>query len=133
MDDDLDLKALLNAKRLAFLAALHPRAGNLLFQTLVGKDIAKMIARDYVTLKSQTLLEYPIKKRVVRPKEVNTWVMTMGTPMKNKFHGLSIYFPRFYKPSLSYVQRSGLTVQTPKLRIAFDVRSWEECMMIVTT
>ena len=47
---------ILRKQRLAFLAAWHPRAGNRLMIRLIPKDIAKIIARDYVTLENMRVL-----------------------------------------------------------------------------
>lgn len=127
------LKEFLKAKRLAFLAAWHPRAGNALLIKLVSKNVAKLIAREYVTLATQKgkrlepdgVMRQPVVMTLMRPEQVIPLVIELGEYFPTKTPGVGMFHPQFYDPTLLYQESETIAVETPKLKLAFDVKHWE--------
>jgi hypothetical protein len=120
----VSLEGLLRDKRLAFLAAWHHRAGNPLMRRCIPKDVAKKIAKEYVTLETQRKRLPDRHRPLVLPfLELSKFVFDLGPETRTRNRAL-LYYPSWYDRSLSYQSCHHLNTTTPSMKIAFDVTAW---------
>ena len=118
MDDGPTMLRLLAAKRVAFLMAWHPTLGaDAPISKVVSKDIARLIAREYLTLESQRFVHPWYKKHTV-----------ISSGEKTPFHALNVVI-RPYRVKLSiariycvdaHLAECELLIQTPTMRLPFN-------------
>ena len=116
------IEGFLRDKRLAFLAAWHPRAGNPVIRDCVGKDIARKIAREYITLKTQRITkQYPVKQPILCATQFSKFAYELGQPQNTPTTpmGLLIYHPKAVDRSLLYQDAVKIFYKSPTLSISY--------------
>lgn len=119
----------LRAKRLAFLAIWHPRAGNQIIQSRINKDIARLIAEKYITFTSQKGYhqhEHGSKIFIdmgrLLAKDI---VFQLGPGLTNK-HGMISFYPQIYDRTLLVQDTKNILFKSPVLSLAFDLEEWND-------
>lgn len=118
----------LKAKRLAFLASWHPRAGNEFLRRRVDKNVGVLIAREYITLETQVgYRPKPRRPIVLLAKELPAFIVDIRHPHMTP-HGMVMFQPFLYDRSLLLQDCRNITLQTPRLEITFGVKPWNREM-----
>lgn len=112
------LQKMLNDKRIAFLMAWHQRLGqNAIISKHINKDVAKLIAKKYITLKSQLIkkgnYEQDNQLLLSRKKDFAIQVQLMV----KKIGQLFLLEPMFITPNL--IGYKNVYVQMPEMFIPY--------------